>query len=372
MGLLAGSTPTLAIRSLQYGVRVPPTHVTAASFGATLLAPHAWLSPITRRAAIRTRAFTQILTERLSDTTTASSTPPSPQTAHNVPAQQEAKPASVEAPRPEQTNAAPQDPPKPKRDWKEAVAAARLKKQAREHAKRADEHAAKLKEQEAFRAQLEANPIKALEAIGKTPKDLVAMLINPPEDPEAVSPEEQRLRAIEAKLAEDAKAKDDAEREYIDRNINGYKSQVAQLIKSASDRYDLVALEGEDEVEIVWDTVNTKFEEEGVLMTPEEALQLREEYLEHREKERASKSKKLAALRTPQGAPQGNEGKDDAGGGKTAGGTRGDIRPPVVRTLTNARTSGGVAPRESSWGGNDLSREAAIQRALEKAGIASR
>ena len=153
------------------------------------------------------------------------------------------------------------------------------------------EERAKMKELEnrvkEYEGIKEQGVAKALEAFGFSIDDVINYALG--EDAEAfkepVDPNEQLRKefeeykqSIEQKEQDAIKARQEAEQKQIDQAITNHKDAIAETISKNSEKYELIASQGQQE--LVWEVTEAHFNETGEILSIEDAADKVESYLE--------------------------------------------------------------------------------------------
>lgn len=191
--------------------------------------------------------------------------------------------------------------------------AAMAKREAKivERDRAAKEREAKLAEREAAikaaeekRSGYAKDPLQALSDLGLSYEDLTKLMLNKT-DPSAQQAlairqlaeqtEQARREAAEARAAVE-KAKQESAQAEADRTRTGFKSEVAGFVKSNADKYELIALYGQEE--LVFGVIEAEYEKTGEMLSVEAAADKVEKYLDG-EAEKAFKAKKFQSRFAP-------------------------------------------------------------------------
>ena len=122
------------------------------------------------------------------------------------------------------------------------------------------------------------NPMALLEHLGLSFDDLLgAQLGIEAEKPEPPSEMEQLREEIKALKEAKEQEKQAEEQARIDAAINNHKSDIATLLSTETDKYELINATGEQE--LVWEVTEQYYEAHQVILTPAEAAQMVEDHL---------------------------------------------------------------------------------------------
>jgi len=160
--------------------------------------------------------------------------------------------------------------------------------------KRMVETQAKIKEQEARFAEMEAakqgGAMELLKYHGLSIDDVISHALGEDAPQEEVDPNQQLREEFEAykKGIEDKEAERLAETEKknqdsIERAINEHKQTISSHISQNPDRYELI--NSQDEHELVWEVTEANFNETGEVLSVEEAADKVEAFLENKVRE---------------------------------------------------------------------------------------
>ena len=149
--------------------------------------------------------------------------------------------------------------------------------------------------------RLKKNPLKTLEEIGYSYEDLTKMVLNDGEmssDMQLNLMREEierdyrtKFEELENKLAEKEKKEEEAE---YDKVLNSFKSQINDVINN-SDDYDLI--QANDAHDLVYDVIESYYQENGSVLDTKEAADQVEQYLYEEHMKILEKSKKLGNWR---------------------------------------------------------------------------
>lgn len=149
---------------------------------------------------------------------------------------------------------------------------------------------------------------------GKLTPDLEMSLLKEDVEKKSKSEIEQLKAELEADRKERREAVEKAAKDQEDRAIQNYKTQIVNVVKANSEKYELLAIEGDEGAsEMVFDLINGHYRatideetNQGEVMEIEKAAELVEDYLYEEAKKRfnANKFKKQAeASKTQQQTP---------------------------------------------------------------------
>ena len=156
--------------------------------------------------------------------------------------------------------------------------------------------------EEPLERRLKRNPFEALKSQGLDFETLTQIALNEgkltPELQMQIMREEieskynSQIEEVNKKLAAREK-REEEERQAA--TINNFKNQIADTIKSAASEYELVAAEGQEGVDAVFDIIDAYYQETGEVLDIKEAVEAAEEELLKQAKKRIglSKIKKL-------------------------------------------------------------------------------
>ena len=145
------------------------------------------------------------------------------------------------------------------------------------------------------------NPMALLEHLGLSFDDLLgAQLGIEAEKPEPPSEMEQLREEIKALKEAKEQEKQAEEQARIDTAINNHKSDIATLLSTETDKYELINATGEQE--LVWEVTEQYYEAHQVILTPAEAAQMVEDHLTENYKTVLEKTTKFKPKQEPKAA----------------------------------------------------------------------
>lgn len=135
------------------------------------------------------------------------------------------------------------------------------------------------------------DPTPLLELAGISPGELTDLLIKLGQEPA----EGDRIAALEAKLANDEKAKRDAdakaEEAKLQATVAAYKGRLADVAKAAGDKFEATLAEGDDGIDLAFHVVDEHWKAHGKVLPLEEALALAESHYDAKAKKLLSTKK---------------------------------------------------------------------------------
>lgn len=271
----------------------------------------------------------------------------------------QATPSTQEAKAPEETSPPPHEDPKLAARF---AALARKEKAIRERESKLASDAKAYKEWQETQALAKSNPIEFLQRSGLSYDEITNYLMNeglPPSIDKKVESIEEKIRKYEeAQVA----ARQEAQRQQIDAQLNAFKKTIHEHIDTHADRYELIKAEGvQDEV---YQLIEQHFAHTKEVMPIEKAAQAVEDFL-FEEAKKLAKVNKLKSLIAPETSVKDTKEKpvgDNVAGATGTKDTTPDRTTVPVMTLTNSATSAAVPRTVQS---QRLSREEALKQATE-------
>lgn len=160
--------------------------------------------------------------------------------------------------------------------------------------------------------RLTQDPFTVLTELGLTYDQLTEMALNGPRPEQIVMT--NQIRALEQKLAEmEGKTKKTfEEQEALQRQqtLNQFNREVDLLVRSDADSFELINAHGKSAKQEVVKLIEKTFDEDGYLMSVEEAARLVEDHLADRALKLA-KAKKIQQRLAPKPAPEAPEAKKE-------------------------------------------------------------
>lgn len=231
------------------------------------------------------------------------------------------------------------------------AALTRREKQLQEREKAAKQGDEQVKRFTKAIENIKQDPLAALKEVGLTFEDLAQAYLRA-QDPNHVPSPEEKIKSIEERLAQkeaqEAKFKADQEskeleekQRYIDESINAFKTKLREQVASQAEKYELV--QANDAIDMVYEVIESYFQENEEMLDPAQALDAVEAHLEE-EAKKIMKLKKFAPKSTEQ-APKVQDSTPD-------------VRANPSTTLTNKNVSAQAATKPTG-----LSREESLKRA---------
>jgi len=150
--------------------------------------------------------------------------------------------------------------------------------------------------------RLRKDPLGTLEEMGVGYDVLTDIMLNEGKLPLEMQTKlmlEERDRSLRSELEElKAQLAEKETREVESRHeqtINNFKGEIEQHVSSMEDKYEMLSVEGDDAVDLVYNVISQHFEQSGDVLDVQTATELTEEYLYDEAKKR-SKLKKVRKL----------------------------------------------------------------------------
>lgn len=186
------------------------------------------------------------------------------------------------------------------------------------------------KPEEPLELRLKRDTFGTLKELGLTPETLVQMMLNdgkPTQElqmqllkDEVSRSSKSEFEQLKAELQELKKAREEEQQAKQEQELNGritgFKSQIGDFVAKDTDTYDLIASEGEQGIDLIYDLIAQdaqekaeKAKEDGLeftgeeIMSIEEAAQKVEAQLLEEAKKRIERSKKVKSLLGPKDSP---------------------------------------------------------------------
>jgi hypothetical protein len=156
-----------------------------------------------------------------------------------------------------------------------------------------------------LRSKVKENPLSLLDEFGITMEQLLTSSLGADAPAEEVNELDLLRKEIEAikrseteRLDADRKAREDADNARIEEAITSHKLKIQDTVSKEPDKFELITLKGEDGLDLIWQVTETYWEQQGRVLSPDEAAMMVENYLEDEAKKLFS-VKKLGAKIEP-------------------------------------------------------------------------